>query len=204
VRRRAVVINPLPRDLFAARQICSHFPDFRFLRRNGLVARHAELHTRDARHRTLLDARVAIRTLHTVCEMNFVRVGDGLNGLRPAVEEIPDSVSDAPVGRSEDGRNLLRRLGRRSLSIDLREGDGEKAYCAAGANGNHRPNSAQSHESRMFFAQIQSPNLKQPMVHVASGRVNMMRRTRSGFVIARSHSGQLLVPLRHSRTYFAK
>lgn len=106
MRGRAVIINALPLDIFAARQQGGHFFDFGFIGRNRLVARHAECDVGNAGDGALLDIDVAIHAFHPVGQVNLVRVSDRLHGSGVAVEEISNGVKHGAMSRGKNGRTL--------------------------------------------------------------------------------------------------
>jgi len=106
---RAVIINALPGNIFAAREQGGHFFDFGLVGGNHLVARHAKCNVRNAGDGALLDIDVAIDTFHPIGQVNLVRVGDRLHGIGFAVEEIPNGVKQRAMGRGKNGRTLPLR-----------------------------------------------------------------------------------------------
>ena len=107
VRRSGIIVDALPGDIFASLQICGHFLDFRFVRRDNLVASHAEVDAWDARVRPFIHADVAVRAVESVRKVNFVRERDGLHRLRVTAEEFHHRIAKIPVCGSKDGRALL-------------------------------------------------------------------------------------------------
>jgi len=77
----AVVVNPHPGNVFAARLIGRHLLDFRPVLGDYQMTAHAELHARDGRIGPLVHARVANLTLQSSGEMHLVREGNRLGGL---------------------------------------------------------------------------------------------------------------------------
>ena len=110
MRRRTVIVDALPLNIFSTRQQGGHFFDFGFIRRNRLVARHAKCNVRNAGDSTLLNIDMAIHAFHPVGQVNFVRVSDRLHGSGAAAKEIPNGVNHGAMSRSKNGRALrLRR-----------------------------------------------------------------------------------------------
>lgn len=77
----AVVVNPHPGNVFAARLIRRHLLDLRSVLGDHQMTAHAELHARDGRIGPLIDARVADLTLQSSGDMHLVRESDRLGGL---------------------------------------------------------------------------------------------------------------------------
>lgn len=112
VRGRVESVNALPWDVFTSGTICRKFLDFRLVCGDYLMAGHAEIDAGNARVRTLIDADVAIGTLHAVGEVNFVRVGDGLDRFAAPAEKFLHRIGHGAMRRSEQRRSLARRLRR--------------------------------------------------------------------------------------------
>lgn len=68
------------------------------------MARHAEIHARNARVRSLVDADVAVDALQSIRKVNFVRESDRLGGFGAIVEEFLDRLGDCRVGGGENTR----------------------------------------------------------------------------------------------------
>lgn len=109
VRLRLEAVHALPGNVFAARFISSKLLDFRLIGGDHLMARHAEIDARDARIRTLIDSHMAIRALHSIAEVNFVGIGDGLDGSRADIKEIADGAGDRSMRWRENIRVLTLR-----------------------------------------------------------------------------------------------
>lgn len=108
VRRRNIVIDALPGDVFTAREHRRHFSNLRLVFGDDLVASHADLDVGDTRVRPGIDANVAVQTLESVSQVHFVSVGDRLDGARPAVEVVAQGTEHRAVSRSKDrGRRPL-------------------------------------------------------------------------------------------------
>jgi len=110
MRGRLKSVDALPGNVFAAGLIACELLDFRLVRGDHLMASHAEIDAGDARVRTLIDADVAIGALQAVCQVHFVRVGDGLYGFAAAAKKFLHGVGDRAMLRGEDGRGLIRGL----------------------------------------------------------------------------------------------
>ena len=111
VRGRLESVNALPGDVFSARAIGRELLDLGLVGGDHLMAGHAEIDAGDAGVGPLIDAHVAIGTLHSIREMHFVRVGDGLDGFCPRAEEFPDRFGDRAMRRRENRRSLRGGLG---------------------------------------------------------------------------------------------
>jgi hypothetical protein len=70
--RGTVIVNSLPGNIFATRQVGGHLLNLRFVGGDHLVARHAELDAGDAGDRAFGDVRVAIGAIHPIRQMNFM------------------------------------------------------------------------------------------------------------------------------------
>ena len=81
VRGRFETVDPLPGDVLPARAIGRELLDFRLVGSDYLMARHAEIDAWNSRVRALIHAYVAIRALQAIGEVNFVRIGDRLDGF---------------------------------------------------------------------------------------------------------------------------
>ena len=106
VRGWLKTIDALPRNVFAPRAVGGELLNLWIARSNHLVAGHAEVDVRDSRVRALIDADVAIGALHTVGEVHFVRISNGLDGLRAKVKKFPDGIGNGGVRRGENVRVL--------------------------------------------------------------------------------------------------
>jgi len=100
--RRFESVDSLPRNVFAARAVGRKLLDFRLVRRDHLVASHAEINAGDPRIRPLIDTDVAVGALHPVAEVHFVRVRDRLDGLRAQAKKLADRIGNGRMGRCEN------------------------------------------------------------------------------------------------------
>jgi len=98
VRRSAIVVNPLPRDVFTAREVGGNFLDLRLILGNDAVAHHAETDVGDAGNRPLVNSAVTRLALQTVCEMHLMRKSNRLYRLRPPAQEVQESVNRRTMG----------------------------------------------------------------------------------------------------------
>ena len=102
VRGRLESVNALPRYVFAPCAVGRELFDLRFVGCDHLMARHAEIDARDSGVGTLIHTHMAVRALHPIGQMHFVRIGDGLFGLRARAEELPNRVADGAMRRREN------------------------------------------------------------------------------------------------------
>ena len=97
-------IDALPRNVLAPCAVGSDLFDFRFVRGNHLMTGHAEIDVRDSGVRALIDADVAIRALHAVAEVHFVRVSNRLDGFRAEVKKFPQGIGNGGMRWGENVR----------------------------------------------------------------------------------------------------
>lgn len=115
MRRGTVIINALPLDILTPGGEGRHFLDFGLIRGHRLMAHHAELDARDARHWTAFNVRMAVGAVHSVRQMDLVGVGDWLHRGRMQTEEITNGIGQRTMGRREHGRGWILCSVRRAL-----------------------------------------------------------------------------------------
>jgi hypothetical protein len=116
-------IHALPRHGLAPCAVCSKLLNLRVVPGDYLMAVHAEIDVRDSSVGTLVDADVTVGALHAVTQVHFMRVGNGLDGLRAEVKKIPNGIGNGGMRRGENIRGLpLERsfgyLGRQNPSTN--------------------------------------------------------------------------------------
>jgi hypothetical protein len=109
VRLGLEAIDTLPGNVLATRFVCGELFDFGLIGGDDLMAGHAEIDARYARVRPLVNTDMAIRALHSIAEMNFVGIRDGLDGLGANVKEFADGAGDRSMSRREHIGVLTRR-----------------------------------------------------------------------------------------------
>lgn len=103
MRRRAVIVNSLPGNVFSPLLVSGKFLDFRLVGGDDLMTRHAKVDSGDASLGAQIHSHVANLALQAVRQMDFMCEGNGLDGLRMPVEKIHHRVTKCPVCWSEYG-----------------------------------------------------------------------------------------------------
>jgi len=94
-------VDALPWDIFAPRFVSRELLDLWLVRGDHLMTRHAKIDAGNSRIGTLIDPHVAIRALHAVAEMHFMREGDRLDRFRARAEEFANGIGNRAVLRRE-------------------------------------------------------------------------------------------------------
>jgi len=102
VRRRLKTIDPLPGNVLTPRAVCGKLLNLWLVRRDYLMAGHAETNARNSGVGALIHSDMAIGALHAVGEVHFVRVGNRLDGFGAKVKELPDGIRDGGMRRGEN------------------------------------------------------------------------------------------------------
>lgn len=132
VRGGLEAVHALPRDVLASRSVRREFLDLRFIGGDHLMAGHTEVDAWNSRIRALIDPNVALRTLHAVRQMNFMRISDRLDGFRANAKKFANSIVNRGMRRSENFRTWFLRSGRplrRQRSFQNRQSQSRHSNC---------------------------------------------------------------------------
>ncbi len=114
MRGRLESVDTLPWNVFASSTIGCELLNLRLVGGDHLMAGHAEIDARDSGIRAQVNTYVAVRALHSVRQMHFVRVRDGLNRFVAGAEKFPNRFGHGAMRRREDRRRLRGGLRRRT------------------------------------------------------------------------------------------
>ena len=174
VRGRLESVHALPGNILASRAIRGEFLNLRLVGGNHLMAGHAEIDAWDSGVGTLIHADVAVRALHTVRQMNFVRIGDGLNRFVAGAEKLPNRVRYSAMRRGEDRRGLRGGLrGRTGILSAHATAQNRPHEDNHGENhGNAKPTVHTEYGQRQFTLVKMSLDCELAILHAVSAPVN--------------------------------